>query len=547
MATAKTILGIDLRVNSVKVIELEPGSQGGVIRNWGLTEIPYDLVDKHPQQEDAQAAALAKLIKTRKIKTREAVVVVGGGDVYVKLFTMAEVAQTELAEAIKWKFAEEIPFPIEEGLIDFYPLPRSVNAVGDKQEYLAACINQKLYHEIEYIIRSAGLKLVAVTILPDALQKVFEPEMIKERDKIITLMYMGKKTTNISIFKDVNLEFNRELNIGGENITLAMSGVLVAPEGRVEINQEEAEKIKIEHGIPVDAEKYPGLDKIPVTQLQAMVRPALEKVHDEIARTFEYYKGQTGEAGIDKIFLTGGSSLTLNLVDFLTEGLGIPVVHADVLEQRKIDESIEDKAILGQILPRLAGALGAALVGDTKINLLPEEQKHHWKMISGKFLKLQFLVPLYLVVLFLIYGVFWGVSFTLQTEINTMQSRMLELGPKLAKLDLIEKVTQREEERRRIYESYGAKRTKFPQLFQTLSKLTPRGVVLDVLNLTPTDIHLWGTAFEDNDTAENILSQFVIMLANSERFDQVKLLQAIKNYDYVQDAFNFEITAQIKM
>jgi hypothetical protein len=77
--------------------------------------------------------------------------------------------------------------------------------------------------------------------------------------------------------------------------------------------------------------------------------------------------------------------------------------------------------------------------------------------------------------------------------------------------------------------------------------LAPRSIVFTVLEITPTSLHLWGTAFADQETAENILSQFVIMLAKAEHFKQVKLMQATKNYDYVQDALNFEIMAEINM
>ena len=88
MATVKPILGVDLRVNSVKVVEIESQKEGTILKNWGLTEIPDNLIDKHPQKEDAQVEALRKLINTRKIKTKDAAVVIGGSDVYVRLFTL---------------------------------------------------------------------------------------------------------------------------------------------------------------------------------------------------------------------------------------------------------------------------------------------------------------------------------------------------------------------------------------------------------------------------------------------------------------------------
>lgn len=547
MTATKTILGIDLRVNSVKVVEIEQGKDGIILKNWGLTEIPYDLVDKHPQKEDAQGEALRKLVQTRKIKTKDAAVVVGGSEVYVRLFTLAEVSQAELAEVIKWKFAEEIPFPVEEALFDFYPLPRSTDALSEKKEYIAACINLRLYNEIEDIIRKAGLNLTAVTILPDSLQKVFENEVAKEEDKIVSLIYMGKRTTNISILKGENLEFNRELSIGGENITLAMSGVLVSADGRVEISPEEAEKIKVEHGIPIDIEKYPKFGEIPISQLQAMVRPALERVQDEITRTFEYYKGQTGEAAIDKILISGGSSLTINLIDFLSEGLGLPVVTPNIMEGREYDEKLEGKATLEKVLPRMSAAIGAALVGATKINLLPEEKKHHFKSLVQKFIKPQYVIPVFVALLVIIYGIFWLQAYLLQNEISDIKQQLKKFQPRIATLEILEKATKEKERRRMIFQSYSEKRTKMPAIFREISRIIPNSVFISVLNMTPGEIHIWGTAFSTHDTAENNLSRFVLALSASDYFQEVQLIQAIKNFDYSRDAFNFEVVAEIKI
>ncbi len=543
MTTTGPILGVDLRVTSVKVVELDKRRDKPVLVNWALTEVPYSLVDKHPQKEDAQAEALAKLLQTRKIRTKDAVVVVGGSDVYVKIFTLSPMGRIEIAEAIKWKFAEELPFPIEEAVIDFYPLPQKTEA--EKIDYVAACINISQYREIEYVIRKAGLRLRAVTIMPDCLQKVFHPRVIAEKDKIISLIYMGKRTTNISILKDGNLEFNRELAIGGENITLAMSGVLVAGEGRVEISPEEAEKIKVDYGIPVDLEKYPKMEDVPVTQLQAMVRPALERVQDEIMRTFEYYKGQTGEAAINRIYLSGGSALTINLLDFLSEGLGIPVLLANPMEGSKLDEKLPDRAVADKVLPRLSASIGAALLGDERVNLIPEEIKYRYRIMLQKVSRPQYLLPVFIGVLMLVYGGFWLRSFTLQSELDSVNKKLKEYQPRIQALNLLEQTAKEEKMKQLAFTTYQVKGTKLPKVFEEISRIIPSSVFLSVVQLNPNEIHMWGTAFEKGDTAENILSKFVLELSGSEFFDEVKLVQALKNYDYVQDAFNFEIIARI--
>ncbi|MBU0672068.1 MAG: pilus assembly protein PilM, partial [Candidatus Margulisbacteria bacterium] len=494
MSKSRSILGIDLRVNSVKVVEIEQRKDGVFLKNWGLTEVPYSLVDKHPQKQEAQAETLRQLILTRKIKSKNAVVVVGGGEVHVRLLTLAGVSRAELAEVIKWKFAEEITFPVEEAIFDFYPLPRSAAALDEKNDYIAACISRQLYQEIEQIIHQAGLNLAAITILPDALQKVFEFETHRGKDKIISLMYMGKRTTNISILKDRNLEFNRELSIGGENITLAMCGMVVSDKGKVEINPEKAEEIKLEYGIPLDCEKSHKFADMPSSQLQAMVRPALERVQDEITRTFEYYKGQTGEAAINKILITGGSSMTINLIEFLSQGLGIPVVSPAIMDGRHYDKKLADKPALERVLPRLSAAIGAALVGDEKINLMPEEVKYWWRPLTRRFIKPQYLAAIFAVFLLLLYGIFWWQAQSLQKELALAEKKLNEYKPRIASMALIEKAAISEHNKQSALKAHEAQRAKLPKIFEDISRLVPESVFINALNLDQGELQLWGTA-----------------------------------------------------
>jgi type IV pilus assembly protein PilM len=525
------MLGIDLRAASIKVVEIErKDTTTYALKNWGMTEVPYQLVDKHPQLEDAKAEALRRLVATGKMRTREAIVVVGGPDVVVKLFSLAELPHSEAADAIKWKFAEDIPYPVEEAIFSFYPLPKG-EVFTEKTDYFAACLNRKTYLETEYILNKAGLKLAGITVLPDAIQELYRLEISKPEEKITSIIYMGKRSTNISIFRQGNFEFNRELAIGGENITRAMSGILVSPEGRVEVTPEEAERIKVEYGVPVNLENYPKLSEIPISQLQAMVRPALEKMLSELSRTFEYYKGQTGEGAINKIILTGGSSLTPNLKAFLSEGLGIPIVTPEPFPK---------------LNPRLSASLGAALTGAQQINLLPEEVRYRWRTIRRKVLKPQYLIAGFSLCLALIYLFFWLEAFSLQNELAFLDRRLDDYRPRIARLDAIEKASQEEEHRKTTIKAFEQNRSRMPAVFEAISRLIPDSVILNNMSLTAADLHLWGTSFKKTEAAETTLSRFVLGLSNSDLFEGVKLVQATKNADYGTEAFNFEITGKIK-
>lgn len=527
---ARSLLGIDLRVTSVKVVEIDWRDSGFSLNSWGMTELPYQLLDKHPELEDAKADSLKKLLQSNQLHSREAIVVVGGSDTFVKLFSLPKLPRAEASEALKWKLAEEIPFPIEEALFDFYPIPKEAEATG-KVDYLTACVHRKLYLEAAHTLAKAGVKLVGLTVLPDAIQELYRAELVQSSDKITSIIYMGKRTTNISIFRQGEFEFNRELNIGGENISHAMSGIMVAPEGRVELSGEEAERIKVEYGIPVNLENFPKLENIPLTQLQAMVRPALEKIQSEIARTFEYYKGQTGEGAVNKILLTGGSSLTPHLKEFLSEALGIPITTPEPLPK---------------LNPRLSAALGAALSGGRRLNLLPEEVKHRWKLIGRKFLQPRYLASTFSGALALVYLFFWLQAFLLQHELAAIQKKMDFYRPRIARLDAIERSSKEQEQRKLTMRTFENKRTKVFRVFEEVSRLVPESAALSSFNLNGNDIHFWGIVFRQADTAENLLSRFVLRLSTSPLFEGVGLVQAAKNNGYGTEAFDFEISGRIR-
>jgi len=541
MPKSHFILGIDLRVSSVKVVELEETKEVVALLHWACSEIPYALNDKHPEKENAQADALRKLIETRGFKGKEAAVVIGGSDAVVKIFNLVGVSSAELADGIKWKFSEEVSFSMEEALIDYYRLP------GDNSLYVAACINKKVFDNVQYVINKAGLRLQAITVVPDVLEKLFVKEVEQNKDKVFSLIYMGKRTTNISILNKGQLDFNRELNIGGENITQAMSGVLVSPEGRMEISAEAAEKIKTEFGVPLDLEKYPKIGQIPINQLQAMVRPALERIRDEVMRTFEYYKGQSGEAVIDKIILTGGSAMTPNLALFLSEGLGIPVETPAAVDKQLYQGKLTDEADFEKALPKLSTAIGAALVWTGKINLVPEEIKNRLQTLIKKFLQPHYVALALSLFLGLFYLPFAWQGMSVQNQLDYTNSKINEYKPMIAKLAELQQSAAEAQNRGNALSLEKQRSSKTPRIFREISQIVPAGVVITSMQLTPTTINIVGMSFDRGQTAEEILSQFVLGLSASKYFTEVKMLQATKSNAYLQDAFSFEIKALVNI
>jgi Tfp pilus assembly protein PilN len=198
-------------------------------------------------------------------------------------------------------------------------------------------------------------------------------------------------------------------------------------------------------------------------------------------------------------------------------------------------------------MSRLSAAVGAALLDGQKINLIPEEVKYRYRILLQKISKPQYMLPAFLAILLLIYSGFWLYAYTLKSELDSIEKKLQEYKPHLETLEAMEKAIQAEKRKQMAFTTYRTRGTKMPKIFEELSSLIPQSVFINVLNLTPNELHMWGTVFGKGDTAENILSKFVLALSASEHIQDVELIQAVKNYDYVQGAFNFEIVAKLKL
>jgi type IV pilus assembly protein PilM len=542
-----TILGIDLRVTSVKVIEIKKGSKGFILVNWGMDEVPFDLIDKHPDKEAAQAKIIQRILAVNRIKARDAVLVVGGADVLVRQMSLPPLSRADSREAIKWKMKDEIAYPLEEAIVDFIPLAAIKGAAKTEIDFLAAAAHKDTIVRAMEIGKLAGIHISSIVPVPFAVKEVFGKEIAKG---ITCLVYMGRRTTNISFFRDGVLQLNREVPIGGEDITRAMTSVLVSEEGRLELKYDEAEKIKREYGIPVDLASYPKLGDIPISHLQAVVRPALEKIEDELLRTIEYYRSIAGDVKIEKVVLTGGSSRTPHLLEFLTAGLGISFTTVDPLADLIIDTHIREKGSLTLAAPQMAVALGAALnfYVPRNINLLPEEIREKWKLFFRRHANPLELSVLFVILMLLCYAAVFAQGYFIRSQIEATKKNIEELKPKLTRLEELEKAVREEEGRMGIFKSIELNRVQLDTVMEDLSLNLPPSVMLTSINFIESSksANLSGVVFARGDTAENILSRFVLDLSRAPSFQKIELKQANRVEGYLMEAFTFEIAALVK-
>ncbi len=366
MGQKSVFLGIDIGSSCIKAVEIDLGAAGGpVVRKANV--VP-------------RSAGLGKALAGMQAKGARAIGIVDCPTSCLRYFTVPVMPDKELGEAIKWEAKDKVSYPLDEAVIGYETEEETGEDGLKKLRVKFVASPKKFVDEMTSLMAEAGVEPVAITEPPLAIENIAQRLGI-EGAATAAIIDIGAESTGISILKGGSLKFHRKIGSGGIAITKAITSVLVTEQGRVELGYEEAEKLKIKHGIP----PLPGTDlldgKINSQQMLSLIRPATERLVQEIERSFEYYSdGALGDK-VRSVVLVGGGASLKGLAHFLQDTLDMPVSVGDPFKGMKLANS----AVMPGAEPQMfAGALGAALSEGKGINLLPSEIKHKTARTFGK-------------------------------------------------------------------------------------------------------------------------------------------------------------------
>jgi len=336
-------IGIDIGTGAIKLVEIAWQKGQPVLKNFGIKELPDKTIEDGRIIDSQQlTATLSQLLTTTLTYSKNVVVAVGGRVMFARELIFPTMTMIELGEAIKWDLEKHIPYAPGTYYFDY-----SIVGKGDTDTEIKVLLVASPLENVNLIInmiKSLGLKLIAVDLEPLALYRIFTDA---EKAMVIDI---GALLSQVTVFQNGSPAVIRNIPIGGNNFTQIIMDTL-------HLEWAEAEQIKQQEGI---------LSRIDIAPQYVEVQKQLELLVTEFARdirrTAEYYQQQNRSAMIDKVLITGGGAKLNNLVDYLALQLDIPLVRHDPLAKLKIPATF-DKKHLQQVAPQLGTAIGLALRG----------------------------------------------------------------------------------------------------------------------------------------------------------------------------------------
>jgi MSHA biogenesis protein MshI len=196
------------------------------------------------------------------------------------------VAEHEISEAIRWKIAELIEFPLEKAVIDYYPTPPAQRANANRMlEVIAApCDPIKILAEK---CTKAGLQLKVIDIQETLLRNL--AVLLPENKQGIAILHLLETSGMILIQKDATIYLSRQFDTGYKKLGLDRDNYGNNDDAILEQNnlaleiQRSLDYVESYYGIP----PISGLAIIPLAENTQNLLDILNKNHGITARIMD--------------------------------------------------------------------------------------------------------------------------------------------------------------------------------------------------------------------------------------------------------------------
>jgi type IV pilus assembly protein PilM len=363
MLASDKILALDIGAAGIKIAEFQATkAQGLRLTNFNHAELGID-----PEHEENRKsliiAALGNALKEKKIRAARVSFSVPGQSVFTRFVKLPPVDESKVVQIIQYEAQQNVPFPIEEVIWDYQIIGRT--EAGELEVVLLA-IKSDIIEELKEDVESVGLQTEMVDVAPMALCNAVRYNE-GDVEGCTMVVDMGARTTNL-LFLEKGRVFSRSIPIAGNAITQSIAA-------EFNVSFAEAEQLKKLKGFVALGGAYEEPPDEQQARVSKIIRNVMTRLHAEVARSVNFYKGQQGGTPPQRLLLSGGSSIIPYTDRFCEEKFQIPVNYFNPFRNIEIDPSVsrEEVARSAHFLGEVVG-LGLRRVTECplEVNLLPK-------------------------------------------------------------------------------------------------------------------------------------------------------------------------------
>ncbi|MEA3328651.1 MAG: type IV pilus assembly protein PilM [Candidatus Omnitrophota bacterium] len=340
------VWGLDIGTDCIKLLKMSHEKEQPVLIKLSCEIIPSRFHNAGPQRSEYIKQILKKMVLKHQAGGEVVNCAISNPLLTVRVVKVPPMAEQEISKAIRQRLVQQYRIDLDKEIARFVILGEKEDRNVKQMQILTITVPREIITAQFNLVKQSGLK--PIVIEPDYFSLVFsylENHQYKP-EEVIMLLNIGARYSSFSFVSNGNLNFNRSILFGSNELLSALVNNL-------NISFQEAEKKLKTFGIPMTDWHYlTSRDNKEASSEESMffraMQVALEKIITEFHNTLNFYFYQlSGSAAqkLDKILISGGGSKIKNFKEFLNLRLEIPVETLDSLKNVQIADKIDKKLI----------------------------------------------------------------------------------------------------------------------------------------------------------------------------------------------------------
>lgn len=364
MAKSDRVLTLDVGTSRVVLAEfMAPRGEVPELLNYGIGYI--DVQGETEMDTSAfVVSSIRDIMREHQIKPAPLLMTVSGQSVFPRFVKLPPVSEDKISQIVQYEAEQNVPFPINEVVWDYQLIH---GGDGSDLSVMLVAVKTENVTRMTDCVTAAGLDPEIVDVAPMALYNCVRfnyPDI----DGCTMVLDIGAKSSNL-IFIEGDKIFSRSIPVAGFAITQEIMK-------EFEVSFSEAEQLKLAHGFVAFGGVYAGPDSEDADRVSKIVRNVVTRLHAEVNRSINFFRGQQGGSPPSLVLLTGGSCVIPHLDTFFREKLAVQVEYMNPFANISVGAGIDaeqagrDIHMMGQISGL---ALRRSLECPVEINLMPPE------------------------------------------------------------------------------------------------------------------------------------------------------------------------------
>lgn len=523
-------LAIEISPESLRAVTRVLSTQGEQLGPLRQIAVPAAIRDDQDERVKFLGSQLRRLLRDQR--RRDYVCVLPPGSVRSMIVSLPILELADEAGAIAVKLMKLISGQADQWAIDVTPLhddSRQTDTaeqitVRTERRFLLSAVPRTHLDELIGVVAEAGSMPSAITnaaVLFPRLERPHPEDTVSGDESDATaawvVVQVRSSKTGIHIYRNGELEYSREIEWGGNDVTSALTDVVATPDGFIELSFEEAEQLKQKIGIPAADGEDPVAEGVSLnaSQVRMMLTPKLNTFVFELRNSIRYFQQASGCRRLARLTLTGGGSRLPGLDEFVHQQLKLRPHRFGPDETSSSCESLspdERDTVFTQAPHLVAGLQGGAFATD----LTPPQVR------LQRFMKRPFRVGMTIGAAALVAGI--ALSYQLATSVGEAKAQAGDRPD----------VSEYAENRARLEEQLAGVDLQLADLERLVGFGVPIAEILAELGrCTPPEAQLLRVSLEDQQRGSILKIRGVVTTAvDSTEQPSVSLMRAFRGSPY---------------